>query len=116
MNVTGAVKKIAFKPNMALAHNKVIDNYFNGDGSMHYSGTDTIELSELQTEFGKYITGNKLDVFKSLSLGLTCTDYMTTIVTDKTQWRAMHAIIESVLQQFTPKWTPAGKATFTPIT
>ena len=112
---TGKVK-LAFKPDMSLAHNKVIENYFRGDGSMSYSGTDTIELSQLQTEFGKYITGQKLDIFKSLTLGLTCTDYMTTIVTDKTQWRAMHAIIESVLQQFSPKWTPTGKTKFTPIT
>jgi regulator of replication initiation timing len=109
-------KVVAFKPNMAFAHNKVIDNYYYGDGSASYSGSDTVELGELQTEFGKYITGVKLDIFKSLTLGLTCTDYMTTIVTDKTQWRAMHAIIESVLQQFSPKWTPTGKAKFTPIT
>lgn len=113
MNKTG--KKVAFKPNMAYMHNRVIEEYFN-QGTMQYSGDDTIKTSELQDEFGKYVSGQKLDVFKSLNLGLTITDYMTTVVTDKSEWRAAHAIITSVLQQFTPKWTPKGVTEFTPIT
>lgn len=108
-------KKVAFKPNMAFMHNKVIDNYFNGDGSMQYSTNNTIDTAELQTEFGKYVTGHKIDILRSLTKGLTCTQHMTTIVTDLLEWRASQAEIESVLQQFTPYWTPSKKATFTPI-
>lgn len=111
----GAGKVVAFKPNMAFTHNKVVADYFR-TGTMQYSGNDTIDTAELQTEFGKYISGQKLDVFRQLNLGLTITDFMTTILTDKTEWRATEAIQTSVLQQFTPKWTPKGSAKFTPIT
>lgn len=109
-------KRPAFKADMNFMHNKVIDNYFNGDGSMSYSGNETINTTELQSEFGKYISGEKLNFFKDLNLELTVTKYMTTIVTDKTEWRAAQAIIDDVLQQFTPKWTPKGVTKFTPIT
>ncbi|TFD92574.1 hypothetical protein E2605_18620 [Dysgonomonas capnocytophagoides] len=109
-------KRPAFKADMSFTHNKVIDNFFNGDGSMSYSGNETINTTELQTEFGKYISGEKLSFFKDLNLELTVTKYMTTVVTDKTEWRAAKAIIDSVLQQFTPKWTPTGSVEFTPIT
>lgn len=108
-------KKVAFKPNMSFQHNKVIADYFR-TGNMQYSGDDTIVTTELQSEFGKYVSGVKLDIFQSLKQELTITQYMTTITTDKTEWRAAKAIIDSVLQQFTPKWTPKGKTTFTPIT
>jgi len=115
MSAGGAGKVIAFKPNMAFTHNKIVADYFK-TGTMQYSGDDTINTTELQTEFGKYISGQKLDVFRQINLGLTITNYMTTIVTDKTEWRATEAIQTSVLQQFTPKWTPKGSAKFTPIT
>lgn len=111
----GAGKTVAFKPNMAYTHNKVVAEYFH-KGTMQYSGDDTINTTELQAEFGKYISGQKLDVFRQLNLGLTITDYMTTVLTDKSEWRASEAIQTSVLQQFTPKWTPKGSAKFTPIT
>jgi hypothetical protein len=114
--VGNAGKRPAFKPNMAYMHNKVIDAYFRGDTSMMYSGSDTINTSELQADFGKYITGIKLDIYKQLTTGLTITRYMTPITTDKTEWRAMQSIITSVLQQFTPKWTPLGNSKFTPLT
>jgi hypothetical protein len=108
-------KRKDFKPNMAYMHNRVIDAYFRGDTSMMYSGNDTINTTELQQEFGLYVTGVKLDIYKQLTQGLTITQYMKPITTDKTEWRAMQSIITSVLQQFTPKWTPLGKTDFTPI-
>lgn len=108
-------KKSAFKPNMAYMHNKIIDNYFNGDGSMQYSTEETINTAELQTEFGKYVTGQKIDILTKLTKGLTCTQHMTTIVTDLLEWRATQAEIDNVLQQFVPFWTPSKKAKFTPI-
>ena len=115
IDMKGGSKKVAFKPNMAYTHNQVVADYFR-TGTMQYSGDDTINTSELQEEFGRYISGQKLDVFRQINLDLTITDYMTTIVTDKTEWRATEAIQTSVLQQFTPKWTPKGGAKFNPIT
>lgn len=108
--------KREFKPNMAFAHNKYVDAYFRGDTGAMYSTDTTIDTAELQTEFGKYVAGGKIDIMRTLMSGLTDTQYMTTIVTDKTEWRAAQADIDSVLQQFTPYWTPSGKATFSPIT
>ncbi len=114
--VGNAGKRPAFKADMSYMHNKVLDNYFNGDASMMYSTDETIETSELQKEFGKYISSERIDILRRLTNDLTCTDYMTTIVTDKTEWRASQAIIDSVLQQFTPFWTPSKGTKFTPIT
>jgi hypothetical protein len=110
----GKGKRVAFKPDMNLKHNKVIADFFK-TGVMQYSGDDTIDTSELQKEFGKYVHDVKIDILTSLKQELTITQYMTTVPTDKTEWRASQAIIDSVLQQFTPKWTPKGKTTFTPI-
>lgn len=114
--VGAAGKKIAFKPNAAYQHNKVIENFFYGDKSMSYSTDETINTAELQAEFGKYASHEKIEILKRLTASLTCTDYMTTIVTDLTEWKASQAIISSVLQQFTPAWTPKGTSKFTPIT
>lgn len=111
-----AGKVALFKPNMAYEHNKFIENIFSGNATMQYAGDDTVKTDQLSAEFGAYVSGQKLDVFKRLNLELSITNYMTTIVTDKSEWRATQAIITSVLQQFTPKWTPKGSAEFTPIT
>lgn len=111
-----AGKKVAFVPDRNMLHNKVIENFFNGDRSMMYSTDTTIDTSELQAEFGKYITHEKVEILRRLTTDLTCTKFMTTIVTDLTEYKASQAIISSVLQQFTPFWTPKGTTEFTPIT
>lgn len=113
---TGAKKSRKFKADMSFMHNKVIDNYFNGDSSMMYSTDETIDTSQLQTEFGKYISSDKIEILRKLTTDLTCTEYMTTVVTDKTEYRATQSHVSNVLQQFTPYWTPSGKVRFTPIT
>jgi len=41
--------------------------------------------------------------------------YMTTKVAI-TEWRASRALIDSVVQQFSSKWTPLGASDFTPLT
>lgn len=116
IEMTQGKKKTEFRPNMAYMHNKVIDNYFNGDGTMQYSTDTTIDTAELRQEFGLYVSAAKVDILKSINYDLEVTKYMTTVVTDKTEWRAAQGIITSILQQFTPYWTPSGKTKFTPIT
>lgn len=102
-----------FKPDMSLAHNKYLDAAFKGAA---YSGNSTIETTELQKEFGKYVSSERIELIKGL-LGTTeSTKYMSTVVTDKVEIRAQQAAIDSVLQQFVPKWTPKGKSKFTPLT
>lgn len=100
---------------LSLKHNRFLADYLQGKVSAAYSGDDTIDTQELKQEFGKYVDNNRMEIMKSL-LGTTeSTAYMTTIMTDKTEVRAQHAHITSVLQQFVPKWTPAGKSKFTPL-
>lgn len=108
--------KTKFKPDMSLAHNKYLDSIFSERPGAAYSGDSTIDTSELKAEFGKYINSEKLEIFKSLLGHTESTNYMSTVVTDKTEIRAQKAHITSVLQQFVPKWTPKGKAKFTPLT
>lgn len=102
-----------FKTDMSLAHNMYLDAAFKGAA---YSGNSTIETTELQKEFGKYVSSERIEIIKGL-LGTTeSTKYMSTVVTDKVEIRAQQAAIDSVLQQFVPKWTPKGKSKFTPLT
>ncbi len=102
-----------FKPDMSLAHNQWLEAAFKGAA---YSGNTTIDTTELQKEFGKYVNSERLQILKDLVGTTESIKYMSTIVTDKTEVRAMQAAIDSVLQQFVPFWTPKSKSTFTPLT
>ena len=102
-----------FKPDMSLAHNQWLDAAFKGAA---YSGNTTIDTTELQKEFGKYVSSERLQILKDLMDTTESIRYMSTIVTDKTEVRAMQSAIDSVLQQFVPYWTPKSKSTFTPLT
>ena len=110
-NDKGMAKK--FKPDMSLAHNQWLDAAFKGAA---YSGNTTIDTTELQEEFGKYVSSERLQIIKDLMGTTESIRYMSTIMTDKTEVRAQQAAIDSVLQQFVPYWTPKSKSTFTPLT
>jgi hypothetical protein len=85
--------------------------------SAAYSGDSTIDTQELKKEFGKYVDSNRLEILKGLFGQTESTQFMSTIMTDKTEVRANQAsIVGSVLQQFVPVWTPSGKAKFHPLT
>lgn len=77
----------------------------------------TIDVGDLRTEFGKYLSqnANNLEIIKQLFNGFTSAQYFTPVVAT-TEYRAIRALITSVVQQFSAKWTPGGKAKFTPIT
>ncbi len=110
---TGSMEDKKFRIDMSLAHNQAIVAAFKGAA---YSGNSTIETTELQKEFGKYVSGERMEIMKRLTGVTESTAYMTTVMTDKTEVRAQQAYIDSVLQQFVPKWTPKGKSTFRPLT
>ncbi len=111
-NQAGTMKQ-TFKPDMSLAHNKWLDAMFKGAA---YSGNDTIDTTELQQEFGKYVSNERIQILNKLMGQTESTAYMSTIVTDKVEVRAQQAAITSVLQQFVPKWTPKGASEFKPLT
>ena len=110
---TGSMEDKKFRIDMSLAHNQAIVAAFKGAA---YSGNSTIDTTELQKEFGKYVNSDRMEIMKRLTGVTESTAYMTTIMTDKTEVRAQQAYIDSVLQQFVPKWTPKGKSTFRPLT
>ena len=112
-NHNGEAMAHKFRPDMSLAHNKWLEAAFKGAA---YSGNTTIDTTELQKEFGKYVSSERLQILKDLVGTTESIRYMSTIVTDKTEVRAMQAAIDSVLQNFVPKWTPKSKSTFTPLT
>ena len=102
---------------LSLRHNRYLVDYMQGKVQAAYSGDSTIDTQELKKEFGKYVASNRLEILKGLFGQTESTQYMSTIITDKTEVRANQAsIIGSVLQQFVPVWTPSGKAKFTPLT
>ena len=102
---------------LSLKHNRFLVDYMQGKVSAAYSGDSTIDTQELKKEFGKYVDSNRLEILRGLFGQTESTQYMSTIITDKTEVRAVQAnIIGTVLQQFVPEWTPSGKAKFTPLT
>lgn len=110
---TGGKMKKEFKPDMSLLHNRAYVAAATGDV---WTGDSTVDTSELKTEFGKYVSSDKMSIFQKLVGPISCTSYMSTIITDKFEVRASQAAIDSVLQTFTPKFTPKGKSKFTPLT
>ena len=102
---------------LSLKHNRFLADYMQGKVQAAYSGDSTIDTQELKREFGKYVASNRLEILKGLFGQTESTQYMSTIITDKTEVRANQAsVIGTVLQQFVPKWTPSGAAKFTPLT
>jgi|GEM_PF-143850 len=100
-----------------LKHNRYLVDFMQGKVSAAYSGDSTIDTQELKKEFGKYVDSNRLEILKGLFGQTESTQFMSTIMTDKTEVRANQAsIVGSVLQQFVPVWTPSGKAKFHPLT
>ena len=101
---------------LSLKHNRFLADYMQGKVSAAYSGDTTIDTQELKKEFGKYVASNRLEILKGLFGQTESTQYMSSIITDKTEVRANQAsVIGTVLQQFVPKWTPSGAAKFTPL-
>lgn len=110
---TGGKMKKEFKPDMSLIHNRAYVAAANGDA---WTGDTTVDTTELKQEFGRYVSSDKLSIFQKLVGPISCTEYMSTIITDKFEVRATQAAIDSVLQTFTPRFTPKGKSKFTPMT
>ena len=80
------------------------------------NGEATIEVTELRQEFGTYLSQNRnnLDVIRELFNGFTSSPHFRTVPAT-TEYRAVQALINSVVQQFKPKWTPKGNTKFTPL-
>lgn len=104
-----------FKPNMNLFHNRMWAAAQNPSSVLPVA-EDSVDIADLKTEFGLYIKGEKRNIFRKLLTKTETMQYMTTIQTDDSVWRASYARMSHVVQQFVSAFTPLGKATFTPLT
>ena len=114
-----ALEQAAIKAgvDLSLKHNRFLVDFMQGKVNAAYSGNSTIDTQELKKEFGKYVDSNRLEILKGLFGVTESTQFMSTIITDKTEVRANQAsVVGSVLQQFVPAWTPSGAAKFHPLT
>lgn len=109
------VGKPVFKANSNFLHNKVLEDFINGDGKLAASGS-TIDTTELKAEFGEYVNNVRYDIVHQLFGTLMCTQFMTTKMSEYTEYQASQDVITSVIQQFKPFWTPKGGTKFTPLT
>lgn len=110
----GASTTTLFSPNMKLAHNSLIQEAFDS-GNLTLLADATIDSSALRQEFGSYVSSQKRDILTRLFGKLQCTEFMTTKMTDKTEWQAIESHITDLIQKFTPYYTPSGRVKFTPI-
>ncbi|NJI75843.1 hypothetical protein HCX49_21840 [Sphingobacterium kitahiroshimense] len=80
------------------------------------SGKGSIDVADLRQEFGTYLSQgvNNLDIIKQIFNGFTSSKHFRTVPAT-TEYRAVQSMINSVVQQFKPKWTPKGKTKFTPL-
>ncbi|WON93886.1 hypothetical protein [Sphingobacterium sp. UGAL515B_05] len=86
-----------------------------GQGTV-VAGTKTIDVDNLRTEFGTFLSQNQTNVaitaqiFKGFS---SASEFRT--VPAVTEYQAIQSQINSVSQQFSAKWTPSGETKFTPL-
>jgi hypothetical protein len=104
---------VKFKPDMTLVHNRMWKA--QNEGMMVPSAEDTMVIDSIKTEFGKYVAGQKKNIIRKLTAKTETMQYMTTVQTADSIWKAAYASMSHVVQQFAAAWTPLGKATFTPI-
>lgn len=122
----GKVMK-TYKINKNAFHNQMAEDFLKGNAAKAImtrgmelnfdqerdAKGDSINVSDLKSEFGTYLSQDGFDVLKKLTQPVVSTAYMTTKMAI-TEWRAAKAEIQSVVQQFVAKWTPLAEATFNP--
>ncbi|WP_149525655.1 hypothetical protein [Sphingobacterium hotanense] len=89
---------------------------FLATGTMISAQGKTIDVGAVRDEFGTYLSqnGNNLEIVRQLFTGFSSSKYFKTVPA-VTEHRAVQAQINSVVQKFTPKWTPKGNTKFTPL-
>jgi len=111
-----ADKPVIMRVDMRMPHYNAIGHFLKS-GHMREVEATTIDVADLATEFGTYLSQgrNNLDEVRALFQGFTSADMFTSKMA-VTEWRAFQSLITSISQQFTPKWTPSGNTKFQPLT
>ncbi|MFY0628650.1 MAG: hypothetical protein JXR07_20295 [Reichenbachiella sp.] len=106
---------VVMKIDSRKPHYNATANFLKTGVQMANEAGDTIDVADLRTEFGTFLNSQRnLEIFRMILTGFTTAKYMTTKMAT-TEYRAVQSLITSVVQQFTPKWTPSGKAKFKPL-
>lgn len=107
-----------FSINMAAKHNKAVAAALDSVNPLAFSALENtgIDVTDLNAEFNTVMPPNvKLELLtKRIYNGFPDAKYMTRIQSN-TDYIASAVIMSEVSQQFTPKWTPKGKASFSPL-
>jgi len=120
-----------FKVNQKHFHNRMATDYIHGNSSaaivamtngtfgnktMGGGPSDTIDVSEINEEFGTYLNdpARRMKIYKDILKPTESRQYMTKVLAIN-EWRDAKARIDSVVQQFIAKWTPLGKVKVTPL-
>lgn len=108
----------AFRLNAKAAHNRIAAMAVSGNAGAAFAAAEneTIDTSDLKTEFGTVMPPQtKLEVLsKRIYNGFKDAKYFRRIQSN-TNYKAAALDLSEVSQQFTPAWTPKGKANVTPI-
>lgn len=107
--------KTVLRVDMRKPHYAAVGQFLK-DGYVSPGAAKTIEVDDLKTEFGTYLSQGKhnLDWVETVRNGFTSSKYFTTVMAT-TEYRGLQALITSVMQQFSSVWTPAGKTKFRPL-
>lgn len=73
-----------------------------------------IVISEIVSEFQKFVGSNENDLKRLLLQPTESTKYMTRVMQEDS-YKAAKAVIDDLVQGFQKGWTPKGQVTFTPI-
>lgn len=104
-----------FQINTKHIHNSLAQSFLTS-GQMPTISASTINVTELQSEFGSYSSqGNNIDMLRDIYTGFTTAKHMTKVQAIET-YKATKDQLTSVVQEFSPKWTPSGESKFTAIT
>lgn len=108
--------KTVYAINRSAKHNVIAEAYVKNNNGPYLEAADaTIDVADLKTEFGVIATKDKDFIIKKLTQPTETEKYMTTKLADD-EWRATQALISTVVQQFSPKFTPLGQTKVTPLT
>lgn len=117
-NASGTSVSKVFQINMGAKHNKIVADALASVNPLAFAAMDTasVDITDLNAELSMVMPPKmKLDLLtKRMYLGFNDSRHMTRVQSN-TDYIATAAIMSEVSQQFTPKWTPKGKAKFTPV-
>ena len=105
--------KSIMKVDMSKPHYRQLSDFLK-NGYMAEGAT--IDVADLMKEFGTYLSqgANNFAMLDTVFQGFTSSQYFTETQA-VTERRAVQALITSVSQQFSNKWTPSGKSKFRPL-